>query len=158
LNADISADGNYVAFQSIATNLDTGDFNAKIDIFLRDLVNTTTTRISVKSDGNETLNGDSTSPAINTDGSYVAFISTANDLVSTDPNGTIADVFVRDTQAADSLKLLSVSLPWTNNQVSTQAAISADGRYISFTTPNKFDDDDINGVNDIYRAYNASLP
>lgn len=158
LNADISADGKYVAFQSIATNLDTGDFNAKIDIFLRDLVNTTTTRISVKSDGNETLNGDSTFPAINTDGSYVTFISTANDLVGTDPNGTIADVFVRDTQAADSLKLLSVSPPWTNNQVSTQAAISADGRYISFTTPNKFDDDDINGVNDIYRAYNAALP
>lgn len=159
-NADISADGNFVVFQSAATNLDlvVGDTNSKIDIFLRDLINTTTTRLSLKSDGTQTLNGDSTSPTINIDGSYVAFSSTANDLVSNDPNITVTDVFVRDTLAADSIKLLSVSPSWTNNQPSTQAAISADGRYVSFTTPNKFDDNDVNGVNDIYRAYNSALP
>jgi len=155
-NADISADGNYVVFQSVATNLVSGDTNSKVDIFLRDLVNSTTTRLSLKSDGAQTSSGDSTSPAINTNGSFITFISTANDLVNTDPNGTIADVFVRSAQAADTIQLLSVSPGWSNGQASSQAEISADGRYVSFTTPNKFDTDDTNGVNDIYRAYNSA--
>jgi hypothetical protein len=157
-NADISADGNYVVFQSVATNLVADDTNTKIDIFLRDLVANTTTRMSLKSNGDETLNGDSTLPSINTDGSYVAFTSTANDLVSIDPNVTVADIFVRNTQAADTIELLNVSPTWPNPQAGSQAAISADGHYVSFTTPNKFDDLDTNGNNDIYRAYNAALP
>lgn len=159
LNPDISGDGNLVVFQSIANNLVSGDTNSKIDIFLRDLVNTTTSRLSLKLDGAQTLSGDSTSPAINIDGSYVTFVSTANDLVSTDPNSTVADVFARNTLDADSIVLLSVPTPpLTNNQASTQPAISADGRYVSFTTRNKFTDMDTNGLDDIYRAYNESLP
>jgi len=50
-NADISDDGNYMVFQSDATNLVAGDTNSLADIFLRDLVNNTTTRISLRSDG-----------------------------------------------------------------------------------------------------------
>lgn len=157
INADISADGNYVVFQSVATNLVTNDTNSKIDVFIRDLVNATTTRLSLKPDGNQTTSGDSTSPAINTDGNYITFTSTANDLVSSDSNGTVADVFARNTQTADTIELLSVLSPaLPNNQASLQAAISADGRYVSFTTPNKFDTEDGNGLDDIYRAYNQA--
>lgn len=158
-NPDISGNGNYVVFQSVANNLVSSDTNSKTDIFLRDLVNATTSRLSLKSDGAQTLSGDSTTPAINIDGSYVTFVSTANDLVSTDPNVTVADVFARNTVDADSIVLLSVPVPpLTNNQASTRAAISADGRYVSFTTPNKFTDLDNNGRDDIYRAYNEALP
>jgi hypothetical protein len=159
LNAEISVDGNHVVFQSVASNLVSGDTNSKTDVFLRDMVNTTTTRMSVKSDGNETTSGDSTSPSINADGSYVAFSSTANDLVSSDPNGTIIDVFVRDTQTANSIQLLSLPTPPNNQASGYDAAFSSNGRYISFTSPYSFDAQDGNGTNDdIYRAHNAALP
>ena len=40
--------------------------------------------------------GDSTSPSISADGRYIAFVSSATNLVDGDNNG-VADVFVRDT-------------------------------------------------------------
>jgi hypothetical protein len=157
-NAVISDDGNYVVFQSDATNLVTGDTNSMTDIFLRDLVSTTTTRISLKSDGSQTTSGQSASPAINADGSYVAFTSNANDLVSTDPNGTVADVFVLNTSNANSIKLLSLPSPPNNQAIGYGAAISANSRYVSFVSTYSFDVLDTNGLNDIYRAYNSALP
>jgi Tol biopolymer transport system component len=42
----ISADGRYVAFDSYATNLVTGDINGKEDIFVRDRQTGTTTLVS----------------------------------------------------------------------------------------------------------------
>ncbi|MEG4318646.1 MULTISPECIES: hypothetical protein [unclassified Microcoleus] len=47
----ISADGRFVAFNSIATNLVPGDTNNSRDIFVRDLSTNTTTRVSVDSAG-----------------------------------------------------------------------------------------------------------
>ena len=147
-----------MVFQSDATNLVTGDTNSMTDIFLRDLVSTTTTRISLKSDGSQTTSGQSASPAINADGSYVAFTSNANDLVSTDPNGTVADVFVLNTSNANSIKLLSLPSPPNIQAIGYGAAISANSRYVSFVSTYSFDVLDTNGLNDIYRAYNSALP
>src|SRR4051794_14258827 len=48
----VSADGRYVAFSSAANNLVSGDTNDVIDIFLRDTLNGTVTRISTDSSGN----------------------------------------------------------------------------------------------------------
>ena len=157
-SADISADGNYIVFQSAASNLVAGDGISRIDIFLRNLTGNVTTWLSANTAGNE-ANGDSILPSINEDGHHVAFTSGASDLVSTDPNGTVSDVFVRNTQPPGTIELLSLPLTLPNNQGSGQnATISADGRYVSFTTPYAFDTADGNGVNDIYRAYNSALP
>ena len=49
----ISNDGRYVAYQSFATNLVSGDKNALGDILLRDLQEDVTTRVSVDSAGVE---------------------------------------------------------------------------------------------------------
>ncbi len=57
----VSADGRYVAFESEARNLVSDDTNKKKDVFVRDRVLGTTTRISVASDGTE-ANGESGSP------------------------------------------------------------------------------------------------
>src|SRR5439155_1739277 len=46
-NPVISADGRYVAFESGASNLVSGDTNNQFDIFVRDRVSGTTERISV---------------------------------------------------------------------------------------------------------------
>ncbi len=91
----ISADGRYVAFYSGASNLVSGDTNAWEDTFVRDTVNNTTTRVSVDSSGTQG-NNTSSLPSISADGLYVAFESTATNLVTNDTNGR-EDIFVRDT-------------------------------------------------------------
>jgi Tol biopolymer transport system component len=68
----ISADGRYVAFQSIASNLVPGDTNSTYDIFVHDRQTGQTTRVSIDSNGNQ-ANGQSLTPSISADGRYVAF-------------------------------------------------------------------------------------
>src|SRR5690606_196143 len=63
----ISADGRFVAFSSVATNLVGGDTNGREDVFVRDLVLGTTTRVSVSSDGVE-ADRSSYFPSISADG------------------------------------------------------------------------------------------
>jgi hypothetical protein len=89
----LSADGTLLAFYSTASNLVAGDTNSKGDVFVRDLVNGTTTRWSLTTDGLEG-NDRSANPTIAGDGRTVAFHSFATNLVPDDTNA-VADVFVR---------------------------------------------------------------
>jgi hypothetical protein len=84
--------------------------------------------------------GDSVSPSISADGRYVAFVSTARNLVDSDTNG-VADVFVRDTCAGApsscvaATQRVSVSTGGLQaSAASISAAISATGRFVSFAT------------------------
>ena len=78
----ISADGRWIAFTSIATNLVAGivDANNRNDIYVYDQLSRTTVRLSVASDGTDT-DGLSESPSISADGRFVVFVSTAHNLV-----------------------------------------------------------------------------
>jgi Tol biopolymer transport system component len=89
----ISGNGRFVAFDSTATNLVPNDTNGVSDIFVHDLDTGTTTRVSVTTTGAQ-VTGSSMRPALNSDGSWVAFESAAADLVTTDFNGAM-DVFLR---------------------------------------------------------------
>lgn len=91
----ISADGRSVAFASFATNLVPRDSNGLTDVFLRDLAAGTTERASVASDGAQGA-GESRLPAIDADGQFVAFISTARNLAPRDSNA-IDDVYAHET-------------------------------------------------------------
>jgi hypothetical protein len=83
-DAAISADGRFVAFSSMAGDLVPGDHTIHSrDIFVRDLTEGTTLRASVDTDGGDP-NGSSYKPALSADGRYVAFESTASDLVDGD--------------------------------------------------------------------------
>ena len=90
----ISADGQLVAFTSIAPNLVAGDTNGTHDIFVRDRQHHTTTRVSVGADGAQGNARTRGAPAISADGSVVAFNSDASNLVQGDTNG-VTDAFVR---------------------------------------------------------------
>ena len=79
----LSADGRYVAFHSIATNLVAGDTNATWDVFVHDRQTGITERLSVDSSGSQG-NACSMRPAISGDGRYVAFLSDATNLVPDD--------------------------------------------------------------------------
>jgi Tol biopolymer transport system component len=131
--ANISGDGLWVAFSSYATNLVSGDTNGVIDVFIRDLVNGTTTAVSV-SDGEVLGNNWSSGPSIDADGSRVAFTSEASNLVNGADYAGVVDIFVRDL-ASGTTTLVSVSdgeAP--GNDYSGEASISADGSCVAFSS------------------------
>jgi Tol biopolymer transport system component len=92
----LSADGRFVAFSSYASNLVPGDTNDEEDVFVRDRRTGKTERVSLGPNGIQG-NGDSGgiyTPALSTDGRFVAFDSEASNLVPGDTNNW-QDVFVR---------------------------------------------------------------
>ena len=127
----ISSDWNYVVYVSEATNLVSGDVNGVADIFLYNVGNKTTTRVSVSSDGTE-ANGVSSNPFVAKEGAYVTFASTATNLGSADTNGN-ADVFVY-TKASGAVERISFE-PGTGTKeqreakAATAGGIADDGRY-----------------------------
>lgn len=142
----ISDDGRYVAFTSWASTLVAGDGNGTADVFVRDLVVGTTTRISVSSGGAEG-NNTSAGPSMSGDGRYIAFTSYASNLVAGDANGT-ADVYVRDTLTGTTTRVSFTSTGGEPNSVSAQPSISDDGRYASFESwaTNMVPGGDVNGM------------
>jgi len=131
--ARISAGGRYVAFRSDANNLVAGDNNGVSDVFVRDRVLGTTTRVSVNHDGSEILSGGGANPSISSDGRFVTFGSTADNVVPGDTNG-VADVFVRDTLLGTTT---IASLTWDGsigNERSFHSMVSDDGTVVIFTS------------------------
>ena len=124
----VSADSRYVVFQSDASDLVPGDTNGVTDIFLRDTYTGVTRLISVAADGGF-ANGASTQPVMTPDGTCVAFISAASNLVAGDTNG-IPDVFVRDL-ITQTTWLISVGATGANATMDTPL-ITPDGRYVAF--------------------------
>jgi len=126
----LSADGRYVVFDSVASNLVPGDTNSGKDVFLRDTVTGATTLVSRSSSGVQGSNTNS-DPAISADGRYIAFASASSNLVPGDTNGAY-DVFVRDTTTNTTTR---VSLDSSGSQAtsdSDEPSISADGRDVAF--------------------------
>ena len=148
-SSSISADGRYVAFYSYASNLVSGDTNRSTDIFVYDTVANTTRRVSVDSNGIQG-NDNSFNPSLSADGHYVAFHSYATNLVSDDTNNA-ADIFIYDT-AANTTRRVSVGTGDTEgNSYSFNPSLSADGRYVAFSSgASNLVSDDTNNVEDIF--------
>jgi Tol biopolymer transport system component len=128
----ISADGRYVAFVSSADNLVPFDTNRQADVFVHDRHTTETTRVSVATDGTE-ANGESGYPSISADGRYVAFVSSADNLVPGDTNRE-ADVFVHDRQSGRTTRVSLATDGRQANRGSSHPSISADGEVVAFTS------------------------
>jgi Tol biopolymer transport system component len=145
----LSADGRYVAFESYASNLVSGDTNNASDIFVYDTVANTTRRVSVASDGTQG-NNTSYSSSISADGRYVAFYSDASNLVSGDTNNA-GDIFVYDTVANTTRRVSVASDGTQGNSSSGKASISTDGRYVAFeSAASNLVSGDTNNAGDIF--------
>jgi Tol biopolymer transport system component len=145
----ISADGRYVAFMSWANNLVSGDTNGDWDIFVHDRQTGATIRVSVATGGGQAA-GRSQRPSISADGRYVAFASSASNLVSGDTNNH-PDIFVHDRQTGVTMRV-SVASDGTQTYVfSFDPSISADGRYVAFgSEADNLVSGDTNGRYDIF--------
>jgi TolB protein len=145
----ISADGRYVGFTSTAPDLVRGDTNDAPDGFVRDRATGATIRVTV-SDAGAQANGLSELTAISADGSHAALVSFATNLVPGDTNGQ-PDVFVRDLRAGRTSRVsVSTGGAQGNDEVS-DAAISADGRYVAFVSAaTNLVRGDTNGVADVF--------
>ena len=127
----ISPNGRYVVFESEATNLVTGDTNGQEDVFVRDLVGGTTTRVSVRSDATQG-NAGSYDGSISADGRYVAFASEASTLILGDGTFGFGDIFVRDMTTGAITRASVSTAGAAGNDWSENPSISADGRHVSF--------------------------
>jgi Tol biopolymer transport system component len=126
----ISSDGRFVAFGSDGDNLVSGDTNVSEDIFVHDRQTGQTSRVSVSSTG---VQGEDHSfdPSISSDGQFVAFESTAHNLMPGELYSSL-DVVVHDRQTSQTKKANVFS---TNEQTyidSSSPSISSDGRYVAF--------------------------
>ncbi|MEM8836282.1 MAG: FG-GAP-like repeat-containing protein, partial [Planctomycetota bacterium] len=147
--AALSADGRFVVFDSIATDLVAGDTNSSRDIFLHDTQTGTTTRVNVDDSGTE-ANGFSDRAVISDDGRFVAFESNADNLVAGDTNG-FRDTFVRDTVEDITTRVSVDSGGNEANGTSQFKAISGDGRFVAIVSgATNLVAGDTNGVNDIF--------
>ncbi len=145
----VSPDGNFWVFASWANNLVPGDTNNLADVFVYNHSLGTLTRISVGNGGVEG-DGDSTTAVVSDGGRYVVFKSLADNLVAGDTNGK-ADIFRYDTQAGTMARVSIDSAGLQANGDSDRPSISADGRYILFsTTASNLDANDTDGVADIF--------
>jgi len=145
----ISADGRYVAFRSSARNLVPGDTNFAADLFVHDRQLAQTVRVSVDAAGAQ-ADGISADPRLTPDGRWLAFTSGAGNLVAGDVNG-FPDVFVKDL-VSGAVELVSVSSAGAQaNGSCGDPAISADGRFVAFSTfASNLVAGDTNGQTDVF--------
>jgi hypothetical protein len=102
----MSADGRFVAFESTSRNFGSEQTCTPVydtlhcsQIYVRDRQQETTVRVSVSGQGDDGF-GDSTWPSLSSDGRFVAFQSSASNLVPNDDNQA-QDIFLRDAGDTD---------------------------------------------------------
>ena len=147
-DTSLSRDGSLVVFFSYASNMVVADNNGAADVFLRNRGLQLTELISA-GPGGIPGNGDSFNPRISGDGRFVVFSSFADDLGPVDTNGN-ADVYLLD-RSTGSMDLVSVSSSGAQGDgLSTDASVSADGRYVAFLTfATNLAPNDTNGASDV---------
>ena len=148
-NPSISDDGRLVVFDSTASNLVANDDDGDADVFVRDLQAGTTRLVSAGSDG---MAGDAASSqaVISGNGRFVAFSSSATNLVTPDTR-QYGDVFVRDLTDGTNRRVSVNDTGAEGNRGSTLPSISGDGRFIAFvSSATNLASGDTNNVNDVF--------
>jgi Tol biopolymer transport system component len=143
----LSPDGTKIAFASVASNLVPTQFWGRTDIFVKDLLTGEVTRVSTDVAGAEP-DRPSSNPVFSPDGSKVAFLSAATNLVPGVADGSVG-VFVKD--------LVSGAIQRIAGGVSGDMAFSPDGSQLIFeSSATNLVSGDTNGQDDIFVADLAS--
>ena len=128
----LSSNGRSLVFVSAADDLVADDSNGAADVFLRNLQKGKTTRVSV---GPRLVqaNGSSSEPTLSANGRYVAFVSTATNLVKKDRNDQ-TDVFVRDLKRKKTQRISLGRRGAEPNCGCFDPVISGNGRFVAFSS------------------------
>jgi Tol biopolymer transport system component len=129
--ASLSSDGRFVAFDSEASNLVRDDTNSSQDIFVHDRSTGVTERVSVATDGGEANSG-ALDPSVSSDGRFVAFHSSASNLVPSDRNGSVTDIFVHDRSTGVTELVSVASDGGEGNSTALNPSLSSDGGLVAF--------------------------
>lgn len=125
-----SPDGTKIAFASAATDLVPGAAAGSVSIWVKDLATGTVELVSSSAAG-EQANGTSEAPKFSADGTKIAFVSSADNLVADDKNDC-RDLFVKDL-ATGTVTRVSVAADGTEADSDTTGfAFSPDGTRIAF--------------------------
>jgi len=151
-SVSLSLDGRFVAFVSDA-RLVGEDTNAFPDIYVLDRETSAVTLESVASDGTPS-NDASRGPALSGDGRFLVFESDATDLDVRPDRNQWPDVFLRDRQLRTTRRVSVAHSGDETDGPSTTASISADARWIAFTSAatNLTPDRDVNQGFDVFLA------
>jgi Tol biopolymer transport system component len=146
---NISGNGRYVVFHSVASNLVANDTNETDDIFLHDLLTRKTIRVSVNSEGVQG-NDRSLRSAVSSQERFVSFDSQATNLVANDSNNSM-DVFIHEVLTGETTRVSVNSEGEEGNAGSWNSSMSADGRYVRFTSDaSNLVENDLNGAADVF--------
>ena len=126
----INENGRFVAFISAATDLVLDDTNEVEDVFVHDRNNGLTQRVSIASDGSE-ADDESVTASLSANGSFVAFGSSATNLVIDDTNDAI-DIFVHDLDTGNTERVSVTSNGTEADGDSFYVDISSEGRFVAF--------------------------
>jgi len=133
----ISGDGRYVSFVSLASNLVPNDTNQTEDVFVHDRLTHTTERVSVSSSGNQQENlfnvpHSSALGRISADGHFVVFTSAASNLVPGDSSHML-HIFIHDRVSGSTERVdVSSSGQLADGGTFSTPSISSDGRFVAF--------------------------
>lgn len=128
----ISCDGNSISFISYANNIIANDSNNRSDIFVHDIPNSATERVSVASNGAQGIS-DSYNSSISNDGRYITFGSNSDNFGIQSVNG-MSNVYKHDRRTRITVQISVSTIYRYTFRNSTDADISGDGRHITFTS------------------------
>jgi Tol biopolymer transport system component len=154
----VSRDGRFVGFQTAASDIVADDTNGMNDAFLWDGVTGETERVSVTSDGSQQTSTNSSSApsflqwfatathtAVSSDGRYVAFTSSAGNLVPGDTNAR-SDVFCHDRATGATTRVSISSDGQQGTMGSVEAEITPEGELVAFVSfATEFDSHNVPG-------------
>ncbi len=154
-HAASSTDGRFVVFESDEDTWDLNDTNISTDIYLRDNLRGTSTRLTSKLANGAEPDDASYSPSMSYDGRYVGFVTNADGFTSDDANFS-ADAYRLDRTTGAYSRASYTNFGTGGNGVDdgfdyvTDAAISPDGGAVAFATDNGMTPLDLNEVPDVY--------
>lgn len=136
-NPSVSADGNYVAFESYSTNLGSGSSGKGVqDIYVYSYKTNKTEWITHTPTG-KAANGNSYTPSISNDGRYVTFASTATNLGPGGSGNGIKDIYLYDRKFKIMKWITHSPTGGSASNSSNNPVISADGTTIAFQSTAK---------------------
>lgn len=145
----ISADGRFIAFISRATTLVPIANDVQYHVFLHERTTGATSLVATSFAGG-LENGTSSDPTLSADGRFIAFVSTANNLLPAQSFGFYS-VYVRDRVLGTTVMASVRSVGGEGNGWSLYPTISASGTAVAFQSDaTDLVPGDTNGFNDVF--------